>query len=252
LLQSSFGELRRFLTCCFEAVFEGDLAAIESALGEAKGELSNAKHLAGECDPKLELYLGPEGPFNIDLCSSALSSCTLVLDELTMLLVAAKDWEPKKSLLAENGGLRADAEGGDDETVEGDDENVEECTSSEILDLLRSCPSFGIVKNHMLQRLRVALEVVPRMLFGDAETAINSEWYEELCKVSGAVAPAGLQGAEFLYRELSSATSSFDIENSHLTDDVRVRLTVAVRCLENSARHLCKIEERCIKEASLE
>jgi len=218
----------------FQALFDADVASMQAAVREASAELAVAKVLAPECDPKLRLYRGRKAPLKMDVCNGILSYAEQLVGQLAMLLVIAKDWVPNRAAL--NLSLE-------------EDEDLED-TSCGILEMLKRCPSMASVRDNLLPDVAMLAAV----LHGMIAASDRSAWQEQLRKPDEVYACTHLEGAGQLYKELAARcrnTSGVTPESQDdLTNDVRVRLTIAVWSLQNSAYHIGKIEEHCVKEAT--
>merc|ERR1719382_744404 len=137
-----------------------------------------------------------------------------------MVLVAAKDWTANSPVLGQDG-------------------DAEEATSAGILEILMGRKAMEQVKDELMESVQLAVTVLPDML---ADTSDNLK-HPKLRRPAEVRAAMKLEGADDLYKELAQATRSFPSEKEELTNDIRVRLTIVVRSLQNVAMLLGRIEE---------
>mmetsp|Transcript_18166 Transcript_18166/g.38843 ORF Transcript_18166/g.38843 Transcript_18166/m.38843 type:complete len:116 (+) Transcript_18166:3-350(+) len=102
------------------------------------------------------------------------------------------------------------------------------------------------VREDILSSVELVTQIAPEMLSGNSAHLAHAR----LLRLGTVQASSRLKAASRLYEELAWSTKSIRGEKEELTDDVRVRATIAVRGLEHAAYHLSKMEERCIKEAT--
>merc|ERR1712226_1811759 len=116
-----------------------------------------------------------------------------------------------------------------------------------ILELLGGRHNMQVVEGELMPSVWLVADIVPDIL---ADTS-KQLYHKSLRDPHQVRASATLDNAQKLYEDLALASRSYALEKKELTNDIRVRLTIAVRALEHAAYHLSKMEERCIKEALL-
>jgi len=223
-------EVRKLTHCLVEgvgAVFSPDIAQMEKAVKEAAAQMKAAKEVAVECDPKMQLCRGASQPFDVAFCRTCLMHMEIVLAELNLIIAAAKDWVPCVS---------------EDSSDEGNSQD----TPAGILELMHSRGSLDKIRHQLLESFQLVVEVLPEMLEGtfDRKRLVSVHLAEK------ARAAKELEGAEALYHECAAATQDLPTDTKELTNDPRVRFTIVVRALQNTARHLGNIEEACIKHSN--
>merc|ERR1712019_246303 len=147
----------------------------------------------------------------------------LLYSEYKMLLMAVKDWNT-------NGAVDGKA-------------------VSSNLEILNGKPAMGEVKAQLIDSMTAAMDSLPLILAHRTEDSLR-EQVRDPDTVRDAFSLVGVSG---LYDQLNedfkrTQRSCSHISNLELTSDARTRVNVAVRALENSATHLAKIEELCLKE----
>eukprot|EP00429_Kryptoperidinium_foliaceum_P139039 CAMPEP_0176288058 /NCGR_PEP_ID=MMETSP0121_2-20121125/53768_1 /TAXON_ID=160619 /ORGANISM="Kryptoperidinium foliaceum, Strain CCMP 1326" /LENGTH=387 /DNA_ID=CAMNT_0017628719 /DNA_START=1 /DNA_END=1161 /DNA_ORIENTATION=+ len=215
----------------FEGFFEADVNKMQSALQKAGEQLFIANKVAPECHPRLQVVRGRSAPFKVQFCESTLRYLQTAMAEAAMILAATKDWVANRPIVNET-----------------DDKEPEQETSDGILEILGNCVTMGQVKAELTATVSLISQVLPDML---ADTSDNVQ-HSALHKPEEVRAAERLESAELLYKELAVQARSYVQSGEDLTGDLRVRLTIVVRSLQNLAYHLSKIEELCIKEANAE
>jgi len=212
--------LSKAFLASYEAFFQCDLPAMQAGGRDAAMHLATCKALLPECDPKLKAVSCGEKDFKYDLCAQVLRSLEHLEGEFNLLIVAAKDWVPNEA-------VRGEA----DEVMEGQSN-----ATTGVLETLMSRQAMRPVKEELMQALGNTLELF--------QTLIS----EDDCKdIEYMRASMELEAAPDLYKQLSGLNYGRP-ERDELTNDLRARLTIAVRALENSEYHLYKVTERCLKE----
>jgi len=227
-LQESLRGMTKAIEEGFKGFFEADIDKMQASLQEASEHLASARRIAPECNPKLQIVQGCSAPFKVEFCDRILRYLDLLMAESTMMLAAAKDWVANSPVLGETGDSMA--------------------RSGSILDVVLGCKSIERVKLDVLSPISLISEVLPDMIADTSDLVEDSR----LHKPEDVRAADRLDSAEELYEELSAQSHSFQKEDAELTSDLRVRLTIIVRSLQNFAYHLSRIEELCIKEANTE
>mmetsp|Transcript_32757 Transcript_32757/g.102585 ORF Transcript_32757/g.102585 Transcript_32757/m.102585 type:complete len:549 (+) Transcript_32757:2-1648(+) len=215
---AALGALGEALVDGYEAFFASDLSAMQAAAREADTQLAKCQALLNECDPKLEVASCGAGQFHYELCAQVVKELEYLLGEFNLLIVAAKDWIPNEAV---RGG-----EAGDEESPED---------VSDVLQTLNSRPAMAAIRQEFMHSLRKTLELFQMLMTDSGVRDIESMR-----------ASMDLDAAPALYKELAGLGRHSP--GGELTNDLRARLTVGVRALENSEYHLYKITERCLKD----
>jgi len=207
----------------YEAFFASDLALMETKARDFDALLTAAKTLAPECDSRLALAPCGSTPFKLDLYKDSLGKLQLLYSEYKMLIMAVKDWDQK--------------EAEDDQVI------------SSNLETLNGKPAMGEVKAQLIDSMTAAMDSLPLILAHRTEDSLR-EQVRDPDTVRDAFSLDGVSG---LYDQLNDHfrrrhTSCTNLTNLELTSDARTRVNVAVRALGNSATHLAKVEELCLKE----
>jgi len=117
--------------------------------------------------------------------------------------------------------------------------------SAGILEILLRREAMGTVNHSVTGSFAVVQDVLPQMLAASEDDVT----YDELRRPEDVRAAAGLVGADALYAELAQASQKYTYDEE-LTNDVKVRLAIVVKALENVSAIFGGLEELCIKEAS--
>lgn len=117
--------------------------------------------------------------------------------------------------------------------------------STGVLELINLGMGMKSIRSEMSESVQMIAEILPVMLANAEDVKSRAQ----MRKPDAVRASMSLDGADELYEELSAASRLFAVETAELTNDLRVRVTIVVRSLQNAAFHMGRIEEGCIKEA---
>eukprot|EP00932_Pfiesteria_piscicida_P003198 SRR837773.13109.p1 GENE.SRR837773.13109~~SRR837773.13109.p1 ORF type:complete len:267 (+),score=115.41 SRR837773.13109:79-801(+) len=203
----------------FEALFDdgGDVGRFKECVAETDHHLSRAKLLISECEPKLQFVKGRSPPFKMHLAKAALDYLDSMVSEMRLIVKACEDWKA--------------AERAEDGT---------EAKSVGVLELVNGVPAMTQAENEIMPAITRMTQIVPRILNFEAGAE------QELKDIT-----AELRAAPELYSQLTVAARSLPYEQKELTDDIRMRLSIVVSCLQNCATYLGNIEQWCLTESAL-
>lgn len=215
-------------SCCasivsaFEALFNGkDLSGLKAALDEASTHLSKAKSTVAECEPKMQLIRGRKPPFKLDLARTIILNLESMISEMNLIVTASENWSVLGFLEADSG----------------------QAESIGVLELLARMPAMKLAKDEMMPSVEILATVMPDML---ANVPSAEDGLQDV-RVS-----KELECANSLYEQLAASAGSFPTQqHTELTDDIRMRLSIVVRCLQHCALYLGNTEERCVMESAL-
>merc|ERR1712014_387286 len=128
-------------------------------------------------------------------------------------------------------------------------EAVADDAVSSNLEILNGKPAMGEVKAQLIGSTTATMDSLPLILAHRTEDSLR----EQVPDPDTVRDAFSLDGVSRLYNELDGhfkrmQRSCSHLTNLELTSDARARVNVAVRALENSATHLAKVEELCLKE----
>eukprot|EP00928_Gymnodinium_smaydae_P082711 TRINITY_DN66004_c0_g1_i1.p1 TRINITY_DN66004_c0_g1~~TRINITY_DN66004_c0_g1_i1.p1 ORF type:complete len:670 (-),score=104.05 TRINITY_DN66004_c0_g1_i1:164-2173(-) len=220
-------ELGGSLLESYIAFFRSDVHGMQEAARDAALQLEAAKRLCIECDPKLQIAPCGETPFKLELLQQSLDYLQLVLSDMNMLIMACRDWVFNEAVL-------------------GDEAQVSEVTfaTSEVMHTLHSQMAMQDVRLELMDSLEHAMQALPLILAHGTEEPLRDK-VRDACTVCDTSKSAAIAG---LYAQLRGLRSGRSSGGQELTNDTRARLNVAVRALENTALHLFRIEELCLRE----
>jgi len=216
----------------FAAFFESNLPGMQAAARTAAEKLAAAKTMLPECDPAMRLIPCGEEAFPMDLCSSALTTFQRVLSDLNLLIVAVKDWVPNEQVRGAEG-QEAEAEAGSD--------------VPKLLEVMNQRPAMQSVRDQLMRSITVSTHLLLAALDPTDDGTLD----EIDVTMRDLHVHPHLMAGEDLYKQLSAVVECHNVarDADELTNDIRTRLTIAVRALETSAQHVARLEERCLKEA---
>merc|ERR1712014_425380 len=128
-------------------------------------------------------------------------------------------------------------------------EAVADDAVSSNLEILNGKPAMGEVKAQLIGSMTATMDSLPLILAHRTEDSLRDQ-VRDPDTVRDAFS---LDGVSRLYDQLNDHFSRMHRSCSHhssleLTSDGRTRVNVAVRALENSAIHLARVEELCLRE----
>mmetsp|Transcript_42870 Transcript_42870/g.91940 ORF Transcript_42870/g.91940 Transcript_42870/m.91940 type:complete len:373 (-) Transcript_42870:603-1721(-) len=213
----------------FTSVFAGDVHKIGEAGSKANKLLRQVKELAAECDPKVQVFQGWIVEFDMDLANRLIASFENVVGELRMLEIAASDWIELAP------------------PINDSDQDQVQSKARVLTILANECRAdMTNIMHEIMGHITTITRVVPVIL------GVTTEDVRELCEVDNkSEINVKLTKASVLYSRLANAVNSgLDCAGGgeELTDDVALKLTIAVRSLERTMYHLGKIERLCAKE----
>lgn len=90
------------------------------------------------------------------------------------------------------------------------------------------------IRSDVSESVQMIAEILPEMLANTRDPKSRAQ----MRKPDEVRAAMCLEGADELYKELSAASRLFAVETEELTNDLRVRVTIVVRSLQNAAYHM--------------
>uniref|UniRef100_A0A7S1PVM9 Uncharacterized protein n=1 Tax=Alexandrium catenella TaxID=2925 RepID=A0A7S1PVM9_ALECA len=222
----------------FEAFFDGDLSELEQATKEAQGFLEEAKSLAHEADPEMELVPCYRTEFKIQLYKQALRSMEMLCSDLSMLILAVRNWRVDP----------APKDGNDTTALEvaSDDEDghkkYNEFSPLEYMKGLDAIHGKRGIKEELLTAVDVVFSSLEAML-GHGSEDNNFQDLEKTMEMVNLKVEGFARGSE-LYEEINRKPFNTHIyaAERQVCEDPRTKVTVAVRSLERAKAHVGDIE----------
>mmetsp|Transcript_3156 Transcript_3156/g.5652 ORF Transcript_3156/g.5652 Transcript_3156/m.5652 type:complete len:199 (+) Transcript_3156:27-623(+) len=189
----------------------------------AREFLREARVLATEADPSVQLAPGWEAPFKLRLYNLSLDVLDQITADFNMLWVACVDQQ-------------------------SDDPDGE--YTSDILEALAQNPTMRDLYERLNSHSKNMMDALFRTLRHTSETPLESDILEEVVSVSWrAVLP--MEEREKLYSSLTAGLvvdSSEKLLATSLLNDRQARATVVIRALENAIQHLEDVASLIIGE----
>lgn len=204
-------DVRTALTRGYSAFFSGDMPGLQEAIAAATTALDAASALVSEVHPSAQVFPGPHMDFNADAFGEALETLRLIVSDMSTLHSAAR-----------GGG------GGSDVAV---------------LEALHGLSAMKLVREDVLKAVGGTTSLLLAVLEHTTEDEIR---HGRLREVEHDIHLGKMNGMPELFAELQ-AKDWHGGRPGCLADDLRIRLTVAVRALESAAEHLAEVDCLCVK-----
>mmetsp|Transcript_29844 Transcript_29844/g.64595 ORF Transcript_29844/g.64595 Transcript_29844/m.64595 type:complete len:853 (+) Transcript_29844:2-2560(+) len=225
------------VTCIKTIFMPGHFSDLKVSLAKSQAQITRCKALVAECAPKLQLINGRHPPFKMDLATATVNCLESLLSEIAVLVQAADIGDHDKSQ------MKVDVDVVEDDEIDDsqDDDEAGNARPQMPLNILNSLPAAEAAEESLVKVAKFVTQVAPAMLQ-------NRSWAED--QLRDIHFTGQLKCANELYAQTSSRCHSYSVESQELTNDIRMRLCIVIRCLQNCAAFLGKIEEWCITEST--
>jgi len=252
----------------FDCKVAGD-GGVEQCVSKAKGALAAAAGLATEADPELEVVPGPKCAFKMHLATGVLDVMKLIIADLRMIGLAVEDWNPIKNIVKDvdepddaDKTEKADVGGGDAKTqplldaeVPGAKQQVEakkrlskqQIGFDSLAQMFNSFDPKQEARNDIQNSLMTMKVALLQVLRNTDEGQVTDKQLQEL---EAATKFNKLDGASDIRKRANDWGSQNQFptfDEKIIVYDIRARITVALKALENTVRHIGEIDEMIVK-----
>jgi len=164
----------------------------------------------------------------------------LMLSDLNMLILAMKEWKADDT----------PKDGDDDSALRSDDAEEGEKrkppqTSLAYFSTLDTVNARGGIKEELMECLEYVFNSLRAILkHGEEDNSFEDEHVQKLSHIG---VRDSYQRADELYAEINRTPFDTSMKKLDITDDPRVKMTVALRALHNARIHIGDIEKLCLR-----